>query len=690
MIDANIRRSLIASVSLTSLISCAPLQDKLTSTSNELTHTTSIAPTGKDDSYYQDAVRAITGGDYARALDYLQAARQVEANDVRVLNAFGVVYDKLGRFDLSARYYAQALAVNPLSPIVSKNIAYSAVLQKMAGDLVKRPEMAASARPPATVQATSSLPPSSSGHDVGGAAQVAQTQVAHATMPAPSASQLSAPIRAASSTHSPSVVLDMADPRQPTQTQMAHAAMPAAILTSQSPTPIQAASSIPSPSSGQGVGGAAQVAQTQMAHAAMPAPSALQSPAPIQATSSVPLSSSGHGVGGPAQVAQTLIARAAMPAIPASQSSAPNQATSSVPLSNSSHGVGGPVQVAETQMAHAAMPAPSASQSPSPIQATSSVPPSSSSHGIGGPAQVAETQMAHAAMPAARSASQSPAPIQAASSIPSPSSGHGVGGPAQVAQIQMAHAAMPAISASQSPAPIQAASSIPASNLGHHVEGPAQVAQTQMAHAAVPAILTSQSLTPIQAMSSVPRSSSGHDGGGPTQVARTQMAHAGAPAVMASQSQAPIQSALRSQPVSLLRRVAQPGRSIQAGMMRVSAQIPPTKVTHPQQARGLTGHPLAIVNATGRGEMTEPVRRRLVQLGWSAPHWAETSRPSQRYTTIRYAASNAAVAHALARTLPFPVHLATCADRCKGIVLTMGTTFLAWKPGFAKLRWWTV
>ena len=30
-------------------------------------------------------------------------------DDIRVLNAFGVVYDKLGRFDLSARYYDEAM-----------------------------------------------------------------------------------------------------------------------------------------------------------------------------------------------------------------------------------------------------------------------------------------------------------------------------------------------------------------------------------------------------------------------------------------------------------------------------------------------------------------------------------------------------------------------------------------------------
>jgi hypothetical protein len=82
-----------------------------------------------DDSEYASAAHAIEDRDYSAALDYLQAARERKADDVRVMNAFGVVYDKLGRFDLSARYYAQAQALDPNSPIIAQNLAYSALLQ---------------------------------------------------------------------------------------------------------------------------------------------------------------------------------------------------------------------------------------------------------------------------------------------------------------------------------------------------------------------------------------------------------------------------------------------------------------------------------------------------------------------------------------------------------------------------------
>ncbi|QUD88577.1 LytR C-terminal domain-containing protein [Phenylobacterium montanum] len=81
------------------------------------------------DGYYAAARSAIERRDYAAALDLLQTAQEGKSDDVRVLNAFGVVYDKLGRFDLSQRYYAQARALDPSSTILANNLAYSAVMQ---------------------------------------------------------------------------------------------------------------------------------------------------------------------------------------------------------------------------------------------------------------------------------------------------------------------------------------------------------------------------------------------------------------------------------------------------------------------------------------------------------------------------------------------------------------------------------
>jgi hypothetical protein len=114
------------------------------------------------DGYYAGAVAAIDRRDYAAALELLQLARAHAPGDVRVFNAFGVIYDKLGRFDLSARYYAQAAALEPSSPIVAANVAYSAVLERriaqplegvrlarVEGDLkpMARPDLTAEAPP---------------------------------------------------------------------------------------------------------------------------------------------------------------------------------------------------------------------------------------------------------------------------------------------------------------------------------------------------------------------------------------------------------------------------------------------------------------------------------------------------------------------------------------------------------------
>jgi hypothetical protein len=104
------------------------------------------------DRFYEGAVSAITDRNYAQALEYLQEARARTPRSVKVLNALGVVYDKLGRFDLSARYYAQARDIEPDSRIVAENLGYSLVLQGL-----KKPEIkvAATSQPALNV----SMPP---------------------------------------------------------------------------------------------------------------------------------------------------------------------------------------------------------------------------------------------------------------------------------------------------------------------------------------------------------------------------------------------------------------------------------------------------------------------------------------------------------------------------------------------------
>lgn len=80
------------------------------------------------DRLYSQARFKIELRDYADALDLLQLARDGAPDDARVLNAMGVIYDKIGRLDLSKRYYEMALAQEPGSPVVLANMRYSGQL----------------------------------------------------------------------------------------------------------------------------------------------------------------------------------------------------------------------------------------------------------------------------------------------------------------------------------------------------------------------------------------------------------------------------------------------------------------------------------------------------------------------------------------------------------------------------------
>jgi hypothetical protein len=161
--------------------------------------------TTASDGYYADASAAIVAGDYGRALDLLQMARRGHEHDPRILNAFGVVYDKLGRFDLSARYYAQALAIEPDSPIVKGNLAYSDQLQQQwrtqndgsGAMVVAQPPTP----PPPVVAAAPILPPAAPANPAATppppAANVAEVKLVPAAWPAhPEAARPLAPLPA--------------------------------------------------------------------------------------------------------------------------------------------------------------------------------------------------------------------------------------------------------------------------------------------------------------------------------------------------------------------------------------------------------------------------------------------------------------------------------------------------------------
>ena len=117
------------------------------------------APAGRSDRAYAAARAAILRRDYPLALDMLQLAREDAPRDARVLNALGVVYDKLGRFDLSARYYTQALIEEPNSAIVQANLSYSDRLEQATHASAKALASAPPAPAPTFSQAVASAAP---------------------------------------------------------------------------------------------------------------------------------------------------------------------------------------------------------------------------------------------------------------------------------------------------------------------------------------------------------------------------------------------------------------------------------------------------------------------------------------------------------------------------------------------------
>jgi tetratricopeptide (TPR) repeat protein len=132
----------------------------------------------REDGYYASAKVAIARRDYARALELLQAANAVNPHDVRILNAFGVVYDKLGRFDLSERYYVEANALDPASPIVANNMAWSAALRGRSAQ--SGPQLASAAATAAAAAAAAAA---------GAAPSPATVADAGAAQPPPAAAQ---------------------------------------------------------------------------------------------------------------------------------------------------------------------------------------------------------------------------------------------------------------------------------------------------------------------------------------------------------------------------------------------------------------------------------------------------------------------------------------------------------------------
>ncbi len=78
---------------------------------------------------YEAAKRHLANGELGIAIDAFRQILRGEPTSVAALNGLAVAYDRIGRFDLSRRYYEQALGFDPAAPEVLNNLGYSMLLQ---------------------------------------------------------------------------------------------------------------------------------------------------------------------------------------------------------------------------------------------------------------------------------------------------------------------------------------------------------------------------------------------------------------------------------------------------------------------------------------------------------------------------------------------------------------------------------
>lgn len=79
---------------------------------------------------YEIGKQHLAAGRIGLAVERFESAVRQEPSSVEALNALAASYDRLGRHDLSARYYLRALIHDPKSLQTLNNVGYSFLLQK--------------------------------------------------------------------------------------------------------------------------------------------------------------------------------------------------------------------------------------------------------------------------------------------------------------------------------------------------------------------------------------------------------------------------------------------------------------------------------------------------------------------------------------------------------------------------------
>lgn len=208
-------------------------------------------------------------GNVGLALEAFRLARRDDPNSTAALAGMADCYDRMGRFDLSRRYYETALALAPADPELLGAFAASLQLQGLNGEALKvRQEIAARSAPPAAAEAAPAL-----------VAQAAPQlprlapEPARVAQPTTSAPVVSAPV-APPSLPAPKVLVEHA-PAAPS-----FAPIPRPELAA-SPLRIAEASSVPS--------GVALNLPQQKTELAVETPPAEPATAPFQAASASPV-----------------------------------------------------------------------------------------------------------------------------------------------------------------------------------------------------------------------------------------------------------------------------------------------------------------------------------------------------------------------------------------------------------------
>jgi len=672
------------------------------------------------DTLYESAVTAINERDYGRALDYLQAAKAKDPHNVKALNALGVIYDKLGRFDLSARYYAQARAVEPESKIVAENMGYSRILQRImdpnspvaVANIELPPGLMASLAPAPAIAAA---PQDEKARLFASAAPVAMVAAAPQAAEAPSGAfvvpvpQAAAPTPIITpfavqanvkplSVSAFSLLAGLTSPVIASQDLVADVPPPATVM----PVVLPEQRKVSAPSLFAATSAAvpavlpAILANSEIADLAppvtmmpvtLPVERKVAAPA-LKAAPSVAMAPAFPSIVLNAEVADLAPPSTVMPVVlPVERKvvAAPSQ-FSAAPVTMSpvlpSVALSMPAAAPEPRPVLASVTSPTISSPTRPVERkVVALPPIMPRVTASAVLPVLRPEIMPAMVPVM------PAPdtkIMIAKAMPAvPALAPPPAAPPELAAIEHAMPKQPSVraasAASVAPAKKPEAGSArvvpviaPAVVRAAPAKMPEKKIETASAHpaaktVAVKPVTLASAAVPPKPVSPIP---------GSVAVSRvtpvTKIAEAIAASVKAVPAMiAPVQPAA-AKPVPANVTAVKP---VWKASLVDRSGVPNKRIL-------TIGQPVRLFNASGKANGTVPVLRRLTKLGWSMKP-SETR--AQSSTVLYYPVQNLNAAKALQRTLPFPVRLTVDKANASGMRLVIGRDFLFWKPRSARL-----